>query len=139
MASEPGPTRDTGWTTSRTAKAWAELMRRLGYERYGAQGGDWGAFVSPELGRVDPDHVVSVHVNAATMGFIPFGPVDPGERATFKARLASPHFPRITKAADRLLIRGFFQALGVHLLECLAVALRLRIGQRLLDGLAISA
>ena len=86
-----GPTRDTGWTTSRIARAWAELMNRLGYDRYGAQGGDWGAFVAPELGRIAPDHVVGVHVNAATMGFIPFGPVDPDELATFteaeKARL----------------------------------------------------
>jgi pimeloyl-ACP methyl ester carboxylesterase len=78
-----GPTHETGWTTARTAKAWAELMHRLGYERYGAQGGDWGAFVSPELGRIDADHVAGVHVNAATFGFIPFGNVDPGELATF--------------------------------------------------------
>jgi epoxide hydrolase len=78
-----GPTRDLGWTTSRVATAWAELMSRLSYQRYGAQGGDWGAFVSPELGRVDRDHVVGVHVNAATFGFIPFGPVDPEELATF--------------------------------------------------------
>jgi len=78
-----GPTREAGWTTSRVARAWAELMARLGYGRYGAQGGDWGAFVSPELGRIDPDHVVGVHVNAATFGFIPFGPVDPDELATF--------------------------------------------------------
>jgi pimeloyl-ACP methyl ester carboxylesterase len=78
-----GPTRDAGWTTSRVAKAWAELMGCLGYRRYGAQGGDWGAFVSPELGRIDPDHVVGVHVNAATVGFIPFGPVDPDDLATF--------------------------------------------------------
>ena len=86
-----GPTHDTGWTTGRVAKAWAELMRRLGYRRYGAQGGDWGAFVAPELGRGDPDRVVGVHVNAATFGFIPFGEVDPEELATFtdaeKARL----------------------------------------------------
>jgi pimeloyl-ACP methyl ester carboxylesterase len=80
-----GPTHETGWTTHRIARAWAALMQRLGYERYGAQGGDWGAFVSPELGRVDPDHVVGVHVNAATMGFIPFGPVDPDELAGFTA------------------------------------------------------
>jgi epoxide hydrolase len=78
-----GPTREPGWTTSRVAKAWAELMARLGHARYGAQGGDWGAFVSPELGRIDPDHVVGVHLNAATFGFIPFGPVDPEELATF--------------------------------------------------------
>ena len=78
-----GPTHQIGWTTDRVAKAWAELMARLGYQRYGAQGGDWGAFVTPQLGRVDPGHVVGVHVNAATFGFIPFGPVDPEELATF--------------------------------------------------------
>ncbi len=86
-----GPTRERGWTTVRTARAWAELMRRLGYDRYGAQGGDFGALVSPELGRVDSDHVVGVHVNAATAGFIPWGEVDPADLATFtdveKARL----------------------------------------------------
>jgi epoxide hydrolase len=78
-----GPTHEAGWTTDRVAKAWAQLMARLGYTRYGTQGGDWGAFISPELGRIDPDHVVGVHVHAATMGFIPFGPVDPDELASF--------------------------------------------------------
>ncbi|MGQ0849743.1 MAG: epoxide hydrolase family protein, partial [Actinomycetota bacterium] len=78
-----GPTQDTGWTTDRVAAAWAELMSRLSYQRYGAQGGDWGAFVTNELGRVDPDHVVGVHLNAATLGFIPFGPVDDKNLATF--------------------------------------------------------
>jgi pimeloyl-ACP methyl ester carboxylesterase len=78
-----GPTHQAGWTTDRVAKAWAQLMARLGYQRYGAQGGDWGAFVSPELGRIDPDHVVGVHLNAATFGFIPFGPVDPEELKSF--------------------------------------------------------
>jgi pimeloyl-ACP methyl ester carboxylesterase len=58
-------------------------MSRLGYGRYGAQGGDWGAFVSPAVGRADPEHVAGVHVNAATMGFIPFGPVAEEELAAF--------------------------------------------------------
>ena len=58
-----GPTHESGWNTVRVAHAWAELMRRLGYERYGAQGGDTGALVSPELGRIDSEHVVGVHVN----------------------------------------------------------------------------
>ncbi len=79
------PISATGWNTNRTAKAWAELMNRLGYTRYGAQGGDWGAFVAPAVGQVDPDHVVGVHVNAASFGFIPFGPVDPQEIASFTA------------------------------------------------------
>ena len=78
-----GPTHEVGWTAARVASAWAELMRRLGYDRYGAQGGDMGAFVSPDLGRIAPEHVVGVHVNAATVGFIPFGPVAPDELATF--------------------------------------------------------
>jgi pimeloyl-ACP methyl ester carboxylesterase len=78
-----GPTHQPGWTTDHIAGAWAQLMARLGYARYGAQGGDWGAFVSPQLGRIDPDHVVGVHLNAATLGFIPFGPVDPEELAGF--------------------------------------------------------
>ncbi|MDQ3808958.1 MAG: alpha/beta hydrolase, partial [Chloroflexota bacterium] len=101
-----GPTHESGWTTSRVATAWAELMRRLGYVRYGAQGGDWGAFIAPELGRVDAEHVVGVHVNAATMGFIPLGPVDPAELATFtdaeKARLE--RLNRFHKEG-----RGYFQ------------------------------
>lgn len=86
------PLADVGWTAARAAAAWAELMRRLGYERYGAQGGDLGAMVSPELGHVDPEHVVGIHLNAASVGFIPWGDVDEGELATFsdleKERLA---------------------------------------------------
>lgn len=86
-----GPTREKGWDFARVARAWAALMQRLGYGRYGAQGGDVGALVSPELGHVDPDHVVGIHVNAATVGFIPWGDVAPAELATFteieKARL----------------------------------------------------
>ena len=78
----PAPT-EAGWNTRRVAVAFAELMARLGYRRYGAQGGDLGAFVSPDLGRVDADHVVGVHVNAATVGFIPFGDVPDDELATF--------------------------------------------------------
>ncbi|HEX6796192.1 MAG TPA: epoxide hydrolase [Ktedonobacterales bacterium] len=78
-----GPTHEAGWNTTRVAGAWAELMRRLGYQRYGAQGGDMGALIAPDLGRGDPEHVVGVHVSAATFGFIPFGPVDPDELATF--------------------------------------------------------
>jgi hypothetical protein len=53
-----GPTRETGWNRYRTARAWATLMDRLGYTRYGAVGNDIGSFVSPELGRIAPEHVV---------------------------------------------------------------------------------
>ena len=80
-----GPVTEPGWGSRRIAGALAEVMRRLGYERYGAQGGDFGAFIAPDLGRVDPEHVIGVHVNAATMGFIPFGDVPEQEQATFSA------------------------------------------------------
>ncbi|MFI7153521.1 epoxide hydrolase family protein [Nonomuraea sp. NPDC050022] len=57
-----GPTTERGWNRYRIAKAWAELMRRLGYERYGAHGNDGGSLISPEVGRNDPEHVIGVHV-----------------------------------------------------------------------------
>ncbi|MBC6459661.1 epoxide hydrolase family protein [Actinomadura sp. HBU206391] len=58
-----GHTRTKGWDAARVADAWAELMRRLGYERFGAHGNDAGAIVSPELGRRHADRVLGVHVN----------------------------------------------------------------------------
>ena len=57
-----GPTTDPGWDTRRVARAWVELMAKLGYDRYGAHGNDFGSQVSPEVGRLDPEHVVGVHV-----------------------------------------------------------------------------
>jgi pimeloyl-ACP methyl ester carboxylesterase len=76
-----GPTSDIGWSEPRVAGAFAELMQRLGYQRYGAQGGDVGAGISADLGRVDPERVVGVHVNAATVGFMPFPPLPEAELA----------------------------------------------------------
>lgn len=72
-----GPTRDTGWDTGRIARAWAELMRRLGYRRYGAQGGDFGALISRELGLADPEHLIGLHRNF----LVTFPPDDPAELA----------------------------------------------------------
>ncbi|WP_119730865.1 epoxide hydrolase family protein [Thermomonospora amylolytica] len=57
-----GPTRETGWTVERVARAWAELMRRLGYTRYAAHGGDFGALVTRRLGLIDPEHLAAVHL-----------------------------------------------------------------------------
>lgn len=58
-----GPTREAGWDVNRIARAWAELMERLGYARYGAQGGDWGWPISNALGSVAEDRVVGVHLS----------------------------------------------------------------------------
>jgi pimeloyl-ACP methyl ester carboxylesterase len=58
-----GPTRERGWDTQRIAEAEIELMRRLGYARYGAQGGDWGAIVTTQIGRLDPAHCAGIHLN----------------------------------------------------------------------------
>jgi pimeloyl-ACP methyl ester carboxylesterase len=57
-----GPTTEPGWDNYRIAAAWVELMRRLGYERYGAVGNDAGSMISPEVGRLDPERVIGVHV-----------------------------------------------------------------------------
>ncbi|WP_204012031.1 epoxide hydrolase family protein [Virgisporangium aurantiacum] len=76
-----GPTTDGRWDTTRIARAWDELMARLGYDRYGAQGGDIGALVSPQLGRVAPDRVVGIHLNGGP-GMLPPMPLPPDELAT---------------------------------------------------------
>src|SRR5262249_18696765 len=55
------PLSATGWSMGRTARAWVELMRRLGYERYGVHGGDIGGGVSGLGARLDGEHVIGVH------------------------------------------------------------------------------
>ncbi|MFB7122056.1 epoxide hydrolase family protein [Kitasatospora sp. NPDC056273] len=72
-----GHPREAGWDTARVARAWAELMRRLGYDRYLVQGGDWGMPVSLRLGLADPEHVAGVHLNMLAT----FPPQDPAEFA----------------------------------------------------------
>jgi len=59
------PPRTRGWDTARIAAAFAGLMARLGYARYGAQGGDWGAQVTTRLAPLDASHCVAVHLNMA--------------------------------------------------------------------------
>ena len=58
-----GPTTEPGWDIARVADAWAVLMARLGYDRYGAQGGDWGAMVSTQLAAIDAEHMIGLHSN----------------------------------------------------------------------------
>jgi len=100
------PLQETGWTSMRIARALAELMSRLGYHTYGAQGGDFGAFVAPDLGRVDPARVLGVHVNAATFGFIPFGDIPEEELAT----LSDLEKARVSRLRNFLRdMNGYFQ------------------------------
>jgi pimeloyl-ACP methyl ester carboxylesterase len=52
-----------GWGPERMGRAWAELMKRLGYDRYVAQGGDWGAFVVDQMGLQAPAGLLAIHTN----------------------------------------------------------------------------
>ncbi len=70
-----GPTQDRAWNVHRIARAWEELMLRLGYQHYGAQGGDWGSAISRELGLVAPEHITGVHLNM----LFPWMPEDPAD------------------------------------------------------------
>jgi pimeloyl-ACP methyl ester carboxylesterase len=63
--------RETGWGVSKIADAWSELMQGLGYDRYVAQGGDWGAIVTTCIGIQDPEHCQGIHLN------MPIVPPDP--------------------------------------------------------------
>lgn len=60
-----GPTRQRGWDIRRVARALATLMAELGYERYGAHGGDWGGIATAHLGVLDADHLIGIHLNMA--------------------------------------------------------------------------
>jgi pimeloyl-ACP methyl ester carboxylesterase len=54
---------ETGWGVTRIASAWVELMKRLGYKNWAAQGGDWGAVVTSALGAMQPEGLLGIHLN----------------------------------------------------------------------------
>ena len=58
-----GKPTETGWDTIRMARAWIVLMQRLGYTRYVAQGGDWGAFITEQMGVLAPPELLGIHIN----------------------------------------------------------------------------
>jgi pimeloyl-ACP methyl ester carboxylesterase len=79
-----GEPAEAGWDPGRIARAWAELMRRLGYDRYVAQGGDLGAIVTDVMGRQAPEGLAGIHMNllVTTLGGGGPGPAESGpERA----------------------------------------------------------
>ncbi|MFI9402233.1 epoxide hydrolase family protein [Nocardia sp. NPDC052316] len=88
--------REPGWHPGRTAQAWAELMTVLGYRRFGAHGGDWGAFVSTELARIAADRIVGLHLTT------PVAAPLPQDRRT-----ASPAEQRMLDRRDRHMSDGY--------------------------------
>ena len=77
---------EIGWDPGRTGRAWAELMNRLGYTRYVAQGGDVGAVVTDAMGRQAPEGLVGIHTNLLVTALAAPGPVETEkERAALEA------------------------------------------------------
>jgi pimeloyl-ACP methyl ester carboxylesterase len=79
---------EIGWDLSRTARAWIELMRRLGYTRYVAQGGDVGAGVTDAMGRQAPEGLVGIHANLLVPALSGTMPADSDEERAARRDLA---------------------------------------------------
>jgi epoxide hydrolase len=80
-----------GWGVERIATAWAQLMDRLGYDRYGAHGGDWGSAISSALGTGAPENVVGIHLTMPVAAPPPEGeqePLSPAEHEALRMREA---------------------------------------------------
>ena len=77
------PVTEPGWAMARTTRAWAELMARLGYDRYGAQGGDIGAGITGMLAGVDPGHLAGIHLNSdpLAVGAVALPPAEQADAA----------------------------------------------------------
>ncbi|MBT0769903.1 alpha/beta fold hydrolase [Kineosporia sp. J2-2] len=106
---------EPGWHPGRTAAAWAELMAVLGYLRFGAHGGDWGAFVSTELARREPDRVLALHLTMPIVSPLPEdrASADEAEAARIRQR---DHF--LYSAGTHALVQGARpQTLGYSLVD----------------------
>src|SRR3954471_17688887 len=80
---------EVGWDLGRTARAWSELMRRLGYTRYVAQGGDVGAGIADAIGRQAPDGLVGIHTNLLVPALGGAMPTDTDEERAAAAQIAT--------------------------------------------------
>jgi pimeloyl-ACP methyl ester carboxylesterase len=84
-----GEPTETGWGPGRVAQAWAELMRRLGYTRYVAQGGDVGASVTDAMGRQAPEGLAGIHTNLLVTALASPGPTESEEERAAADQLAT--------------------------------------------------
>jgi pimeloyl-ACP methyl ester carboxylesterase len=119
-----GQPTETGWDPGRVAQAWAELMRRLGYDRYVAQGGDQGAAVTDAMARQAPQGLAGVHLNlliffptdvsAAVFGG---GPVPEGLVKRVAVALLSAHAERKDPATLEAVAAVFKRGYGVEMPE----------------------
>ena len=120
-----GEPMEGGWGPDRIARAWAELMNRLGYTRYVAQGGDQGANVTDAMGRLAPKGLVGVHLNL--LGAFPtavlagiFGGSIPAPEGLFKrlavaaVAAAANKEPVAFNQTAAVFKRGYFVEMGQH-------------------------
>jgi pimeloyl-ACP methyl ester carboxylesterase len=84
-----GEPTEVGWELGRTARAWSELMRRLGYTRYVAQGGDVGAGVTDAMGRQAPEGLIGIHTNLLVPALGGTMPTDTDEERAAAAQIAT--------------------------------------------------
>jgi pimeloyl-ACP methyl ester carboxylesterase len=115
---------EIGWDPARVARAWAELMSRLGYSRYVAQGGDQGASVTDAMGRLAPDGLLGIHLNLLTAfptdvgaaifgGLIPAGLFKRVAIAVLSHR-AEKKDPETLDAVAAVFKRGYFVEMPEH-------------------------
>jgi pimeloyl-ACP methyl ester carboxylesterase len=115
---------ETGWDPARIARAWIVLMKRLGYTRFVAQGGDWGSPVSNEMGKLAPPELLGIHVNLP-------GTVPP---EIFKAIQAGDPAPTSLSADER----RAFEQIKISFTKRRAYALEMGTRPQTLYGLADS-
>jgi len=105
-----GKPTSAGWGPERMGRAWDVLMKRLGYTRYVAQGGDWGAFVVDQMGLQAPDGLLAIHTN------MPATVPDDIDRATLAGEPPPPGLPDDERRAYDGLIRTYGQVEYAHMM-----------------------